>query len=118
MRIASAAEAARDIVATVAVQPTLRVPLADAIGHVLAEDVVAPIPLPPWTNAAMDGYAVRADEVHGASGDAPRRLNVVDAIAAGRTSERPLRPGEAMRIFTGARVPDGADSVVRQEDTV
>jgi molybdopterin molybdotransferase len=117
MRISSAAEAVRDIVAATPVQPSLRVPLADAVGHVLAEDVIAAIPLPPWTNAAMDGYAARADDVRGAGRTAPRRLTVVEAIAAGESSDRVLQPGEAVRIYTGARLPAGADSVIRQEDT-
>ena len=117
MRIASAADAARDIIAAVLVQPSLRVPLADAAGHVLADDVIASIPLPPWTNAAMDGYAVRSDDVHGATRTSPRRLTMVDAVAAGDMADRALQLGEAMRIYTGARVPAGADSVIRQEDT-
>ena len=98
-------------------QPALRVPLLDAVGHILAEDVTAAIPLPPWTNAAMDGYAVRADDIRGARGDAPVSLCVVSSIAAGGAPARAVGPGEAARIFTGAPIPDGADSVVRQEDT-
>ena len=117
MRIASAGEAVRAIVDAVPVQPSLRIPLADTVGHVLAEDVTAAIALPPWTNAAMDGYAVRADDVVGATSASPRNLTVVDVIAAGTAADRALQRGEAMRIFTGARVPDGADTVIRQEDT-
>jgi molybdopterin molybdotransferase len=117
MRVASAGEAARDIVAVVPVQPPLRVPLIDAVGHVLAEDLIAAIELPPWTNAAMDGYAARAADIRGAERAAPRRLVIVDAVAAGSSSDRTLQAGEAMRIYTGARVPAGADSVIRQEDT-
>lgn len=113
----SVAEASRAILAQVRPQPTLRVPLVDAIGHLLATDVLAPIALPPWTNSAMDGYAVRAGDIRGASGDAPVLLRVIGAIAAGGEAARPLGPGEAVRIFTGAPVPGGADSVVRQEDT-
>jgi molybdopterin molybdotransferase len=88
-----------------------------ALGGVLAERLVAPFPLPRWTNAAMDGYAVRADDVRGATADAPKVLTVVAHLAAGASTPRPLGVGEAMRIFTGAPVPDGADSVVRQEDS-
>jgi molybdopterin molybdotransferase len=117
MRIASAADAAREIVAAVLLQPSLRVPLADAAGHVLADDLIAAIPLPPWTNAAMDGYAARSDDVRGAARTSPRRLTVAGALAAGDLSDRALEPGQAMRIYTGARVPRGADSVIRQEDT-
>jgi molybdopterin molybdotransferase len=91
--------------------------LADAVGQVLAEPIVAGVALPPWTNASMDGYAVCAADIAAASPEQPVNLRVISAIAAGGTAERTLRPGEAMRIFTGAPVPIGADSVVRQEDT-
>lgn len=113
----SVAEASRAILAQVRPQPALRVPLVDAIGHLLATDVHAPIDLPPWTNSAMDGYAVRAGDIRGANSDAPVLLRVIGAIAAGGDSGRSLGLGEAIRIFTGAPVPPGADSVVRQEDT-
>jgi len=117
MRILSASDAAHEIVTAVAVQPPLRIPLADARGHVLAEDVFASIPLPPWTNAAMDGYAVRGDDVRGATPDTPVRLRVIEAVRAGSFPGQSLAAGEAARVFTGAPVPAGADSVVRQEDT-
>jgi molybdopterin molybdotransferase len=113
----SVAEAVGVVLSHTKPQPVLRVPLVDAVGHILAEEVVAPIPLPPWTNAAMDGYAVRADDIREARSDAPVSLRVVSAIAAGDAVARALQPGEAARIFTGAPVPAGADSVVRQEDT-
>lgn len=117
MRVASADDAARDIVAAIAVQPPLRMPLLDACGQVLGEDVVAAIALPPWTNAAMDGYAARADDIRGARHETPVRLRIVDTIAAGTVAEQPLGPGDAARIYTGAPLPHGADSVIRQEDT-
>lgn len=98
-------------------QPVLRIPLVDSIGHILAEEVKALIPLPPWTNAAMDGYAVLADDIREARSDAPVSLRVVSAIAAGAEVPRAIQRGEAARIFTGAPVPAGADTVVRQEDT-
>ncbi len=88
-----------------------------ALGAVLAEPIVAPFPLPRWTNAAMDGYAARADDVRGATPERPATLTVVAHLAAGAPMPRPLAPGEAMRIFTGAPVPEGADSVIRQEDS-
>ncbi len=117
MRIVSADEAAAEILAVASLQPALRFPLAAALGHVLAEDIVADIALPPWTNASMDGYAVRAADILGATPDRPARLRVTSAIAAGHADGASIGPGEAARIFTGAPIPAGADSVVRQEDT-
>jgi molybdopterin molybdotransferase len=93
------------------------VPLNAALGRVLAEDVVSPLDLPPWDNASMDGYAVRAADVRGARHDAPVRLPVTETIAAGGAASSELAPGTAMRIMTGAPVPHGADSVIRIEDT-
>ena len=113
----SAAEAARRILAEVRRQPVLRMPLDDALDSVLAEDVVSPIDVPAWTNSAMDGYAVRGEDVRGASAEHPIRLRVVEQLPAGAFPTKRIGPGESARIFTGAPVPEGADSVVRQEDT-
>ena len=113
----SAREAATIILESVAIQPPLRVPLDDALGGVLAEDAVSPVDIPPFTNSAMDGYATRAADVRGASGEHPVRLRVVEEIPAGKRPERALGPGECARIFTGGALPEGADGVVRQEDT-
>ena len=93
------------------------VPLEEALGRVLAEHVASPIDQPPWDNSAMDGYAARAEDIRGASDDAPVRLTVVDDIPAGGFPSRALGPGEAARIMTGAPTPEGADSVVRVEHT-
>jgi molybdopterin molybdotransferase len=93
--------------------PPRPVPVSDAAGLVLGDDVVATEAVPPFTNTAMDGYAVRAADTEGA----PVTLPVVAEVAAGHPADRPLRPGEAMRIFTGAPVPDGADAVVMVERT-
>ncbi len=90
--------------------------LEDALGLVLAEDVRAPNDVPPFANSAMDGYAVHAADVEGATPNAPVRLPVVMDIAAGRTGAE-LGPGAAARIMTGAPLPPGADAVVRFEDT-
>ncbi len=114
----TADEAVALVLATVQRQPPLRMPLVDALGHVLADDVPATIPLPPWTNAAMDGYAVRAADVRGASAAAPATLRIVGTSVAGGAMAGAIGPGETMRIFTGAAVPVGADSVIRQEDTI
>ena len=86
-------------------------------GGVLAEDIVSPIDIPAWTNSAMDGYAARGDDVRGASAEEPVRLRVIEVLPAGAFPTRRLEPGESARIFTGAPLPDGADTVVRQEDT-
>ncbi len=111
------ADAARRILAEVRPQPPLRVPLDDALDSVLAEDVVSPLDIPAWNNSAMDGYAARGSDVRGASPTAPVRLRVVEQVPAGQFPTRKLGPGESARIFTGAPVPEGADSVIRQEDT-
>ena len=111
------ADAARRILADVRPQPALRVPLDDALDSVLAQDVVSPLDIPPWSNSAMDGYAVRASDVRGASAAAPVRLRVVEHVPAGQFPTRKLGPGESARVFTGAPTPEGADSVIRQEDT-
>ena len=110
------AEAARRILAEVRPQPELRIPLDDALGLVLAEAIVSPLDIPPWTNSAMDGYAARAEDVRGASPAAPKRLRIVEVLPAGAFPTRTIGAGECARIFTGAPLPEGADSVIRQED--
>ena len=113
----SAREAALRILSEVGRQPPLRIPLDDALGCVLAEPLVSPLDIPPWTNSAMDGYAARGDDVRGATRDSPRTLRVVERLPAGAFPTRPIGPGECARIFTGAPLPEQADSVIRQEDT-
>lgn len=110
-------EAIRRLLAQLVPLPAIPTPLTDALGRVLGDTLRAPFPLPQWTNAAMDGYAVRGDDVRGASGADPVLLPVVGEIPAGSVTTARLEAGEAMRIFTGGRVPDGADSVIRQEDS-
>ncbi|UUN86418.1 molybdopterin molybdotransferase MoeA [Pseudomonas extremorientalis] len=85
--------------------------LAQALGRVTAEEVFSPRDLPGWDNSAMDGYALRAFDVPEQGG----YLEVVGRIAAGHSTDVPLQPGQAVRIFTGAPLPPGADSVVPQE---
>jgi len=113
----AAAEAARRILTAISPQPPLRVPLDDALGSILAESVHSPLDIPPWTNSAMDGYAARSADVRGATADRPVALRVVESIAAGQFPTRAIAAGECARIFTGAPLPEGADSVIRQEDT-
>jgi molybdopterin molybdotransferase len=92
-------------------------PILDSIGQVLAEDVYAAIDVPPMDNSAMDGYAVRAEDTRGAGLKSPRFLRVIDTVMAGSISHYEVEPGTAIRIMTGAPMPQGADSVVRFEDT-
>ncbi len=113
----SVAEAVARILAPLGPLPVEEVPIADCLGRVLGDDVVSPITLPHWTNSAMDGYAVRGEDVRGATEAAPVELPVVESVAAGAFPSRALRPREATRIMTGAPLPDGADTVVRVEDT-
>ncbi len=101
----------------VAALPAAPVPLSRAHGLVLAEAVVAGEAVPPFANSAMDGYAVVAADTAGASDAAPVRLAVVAEVAAGHPADQRLLPGAAMRIFTGAPLPDGADAVVMVERT-
>ena len=109
----NADDALARILASVPGLPAVDAPLLDALGLVLAEDIAADRDVPPFRNSAMDGYAVRGDDV----ASAPVELRVVGEVAAGAFPDRAVGPGEAMRIMTGAPIPDGADTVVRVEDT-
>ncbi|MFN3200986.1 MAG: gephyrin-like molybdotransferase Glp [Bradymonadia bacterium] len=104
-------EARHQILAAVQPLSSIRVDLISAVGHVLAAPIVARRALPPWDNSAMDGYAVRAGEI-----EAGATLPVSQQIPAG-TAPAPLVEGTVARIFTGAPMPPGADSVVMQENT-
>ena len=107
------AEAARIILSHFQPLPGERRPLRDALDTVLAEDVVSPIDLPPWDNSAMDGYAVRSADLT----ETGTELEVIEAIAAGQFPSKAVGASQATRIFTGAPLPQGADTVIRQEDT-
>jgi molybdopterin molybdotransferase len=98
-------------------RPPVSLPLADTLGLVLADDVVAPLSLPGFDNSAMDGYAVVADDVAAASPEHPVLLPVAEDIPAGRTDPLTLKPGTAHRIMTGGPVPTGATAVVPVETT-
>ncbi len=91
--------------------------LDEALGRVLAEDVSADLNVPPFDNSAMDGYAVVAADTAGASADRPAELRVIADLPAGYLPEAPVGRGEAVRIMTGAPMPEGADAIVRVEDT-
>lgn len=108
----------RDLVMSLAGKPAVvSLPLEQCLGLVAAEPVTAALEVPPFTNSAMDGFAVRLDDVAQASADAPARLPVTGDIPAGSSAATPLRPGTAQRIMTGARLPAGADTVVKVEQT-
>lgn len=94
-----------------------QVPILEALGRVLAEEIVSDTDLPPFDNSAMDGYAVRSADVAAATRGAPVRLDVLGSVAAGYESRMSLEPGTAIRIMTGAPLPAGADAVVPFEDT-
>jgi molybdopterin molybdotransferase len=89
------------------------VTLREAHGRVLAENLVAPVNVPPFDNSAVDGYAVRGDDL---DPDGEKRLAIVDRVAAGHAARRTVKAGEAIRIFTGAPMPVDADTVFMQED--
>ena len=92
-------------------------PVIEALGQVLAEDVVAGFDIPPLDNTAMDGYAVRAADTDGSSEGDPRRLTVIADLAAGYVLDTAVGEGEAVRIMTGAPIPPGADAIVPFEET-
>ena len=97
--------------------PVERVPILDADGLTLAEDVHSPFDIPALTNSAMDGYAVRAADVAGASESSPVTLEIVGQVQAGQLPSATVREGETVRIMTGAPAPEGADAIVPYEFT-
>ncbi|MDP3693323.1 MAG: molybdopterin molybdenumtransferase MoeA, partial [Bradyrhizobium sp.] len=114
MALMPVADALAAILAGAEPLPQEMVALDDAHHRVLARDVAALRTQPPQAMSAMDGYAVRsADASHAAA-----RLRVIGEVAAGRPFEKSVGAGEAVRIFTGGVIPDGADAVIIQEDTV
>ena len=110
-------DALRQVLDAISPLEPIEVPLADARGLVLAEDVPSGLDIPPLDNSAMDGYAVRAEDVARARTDSPVTLPVIGEIPAGSPPEPGVRPSTAVRIMTGAPLPPGADAVVRFEDT-
>jgi molybdopterin molybdotransferase len=116
-RLVSVEEHLDQILAAVAPLSPLDLTLLDAHGCVLAEDVATTFPLPPFDNSAMDGYAVRADDVAGASESNPVSLPVVGDVAAGSSGPYTVQPGLCVRIMTGAPIPVGADAIVPVEST-
>lgn len=97
--------------------PAETVVLDASLGRVLAQEVTARTAIPPFDNSAMDGYAVRAEDVRGASATSPVILPVAADLPAGAAADAPLEPGTVARIMTGAPVPPGADAIVPIEHT-
>jgi molybdopterin molybdotransferase len=111
-------EEARNIVLnSVSTLDTVQVPILDALGLVAAEDIVSSERIPPFDNSAMDGYAVRAEDIAGASEENPAELKVLMDLPAGQYTDTVVGQGEAIRIMTGAPVPSGADTIVQVELT-
>jgi molybdenum cofactor synthesis domain-containing protein len=106
------------VLRSVSVLAPVSVPLADALRLVLAAPVVATEPVPPFANTAMDGYAVRAADTTTATETEPVTLHVVGDLPAGHAPTVPVGPGEAIRIMTGAPIPEGADAIVMVERTM
>lgn len=111
-------EALRTILGSVETLDSEPTCLHAALGRVLAESVTSEAPLPSFDNSAMDGFAIKTQDVQGASFEHPVWLPLVGEAAAGRPWTRPLEQGEAVRIMTGAPVPSGAEAVIRVEDTL
>src|SRR2546428_3110355 len=112
-RMISVEEAQERVLAEVTLLGSENVVFTEALGRVLREDVVATADVPQADNTAMDGYAVRADDI----ANPPARLRVIEDLPAGMVATRRVEPGTAIRIMTGALIPDGADTVAHVEIT-
>jgi molybdopterin molybdotransferase len=113
MALLPVADALQRVLAQASALPSERVPITEAHGRVLADDVRSLRTQPPVDVSAMDGYAVRSEDIT----SAPTDLKVIGEVAAGRPFAGEVRPGQAVRIFTGGELPAGADTIVVQEDT-
>ena len=110
---------ARDIILSqMPLLGTEHVDLFSALGRVLAKDVISSYDVPPHNNSAMDGYALRSEDLTGASAENPVILEVIEDLPAGYVSQKTVGPGEAIRIMTGAPIPKGCNTVMRVEDTM
>ena len=96
---------------------TEKLPLAEALGRRLAEEITAPMDQPPFDRSPLDGYALRAADTAGACREHPVSLTVADTLYAGDAPRVPVTPGRAVRVMTGAMLPPGCDCVLKQEDT-
>jgi molybdopterin molybdotransferase len=113
----SVEEAQKIILAEIRRMGTERVLLSNALGRILSEDLISSLDHPPWDTSAMDGYAVRWNDTAGASRSTPRILKIIEEIPAGTLPQKKVQPGEASKIMTGAPLPEGADAVVKVEET-
>lgn len=98
-------------------QETEKVSLEAAFGRILAEDISSDLDFPYWDNSAMDGYAVRYEDVKDTNPENPVTLKIIAEIPAGKVPEKIIQPGETARIFTGAMLPAGSDTIIMQENT-
>lgn len=110
-------DAIERILATVAPLDIEEIPLDRALGRILARPIVSTVDQPAWDNSGMDGFAVRTEDIVGASAATPRSLRIIESIVAGEFPTKRVEPGQATRIMTGAPIPEGADCVVRVEHT-
>ena len=110
-------EATRKLMTKARPLGTVEVPVLEALGRVLREDIRSPIPIPPFSKSAMDGYAVRSADVLNASAESPVELRVLEDVPAGKVGRHRVTRGTAARIMTGAPIPPGADAVVMVEYT-
>ncbi|KMP11512.1 hypothetical protein UZ36_04255 [Candidatus Nitromaritima sp. SCGC AAA799-C22] len=110
-------EAREIILGKIAPKGVEKISISNALGRILAEDIVARRNNPPMDNSAMDGYALIAADIASATPENPVKLDVIEDVAAGYSAETAVKPGQAVRIMTGAPIPPGADAVIMQEDT-
>lgn len=95
----------------------IEIPILDGLDYVLGEDIVSDSNIPPFDRSPLDGYALKSEDIEYASKASPKVLEVIDCISAGYVSSKEIKSGQAIRIMTGAKIPEGADIVIRYEDT-
>ena len=110
-------EALEIILSRIEYKGTEKVPIDHALGRILREDILARRANPPMDNSAMDGYALISNDIKSATPENPIRLEICDEVPAGYIGNKTIHRGQAARIMTGAPIPQGADSVIMQEDT-
>ena len=111
------AEARKIILEKIQSQGTEKVSINEALGRILSEDIIARRNNPPMDNSAMDGYALKAKDIELATSENPIKLEIIEDLAAGYSPKMTIQSGQAVRIMTGAPIPEGADAVIMQEDT-